>query len=847
MPRLFLKIFRRRAMERDVEAELAFHRDMAAAHGNPIPMGNTTVVQEQARDLWRFTWIENLWRDVVYGTRSLRRSPALVVAALLSLGLGIGINTAIFSLAVEFLFSQPSVTSPGSVVSVRLGGNSHANKEVVDFVRSSGLFQDVVGENEETFINWNDGAETRQIFAVQLTKNYFSALGVPIAYGRGILPQDPDEVVVLGSRFWRSRLRGDPGVIGRAIRLDGRPYTVVGILPADYRSLIGFGFSPDVYVPRYLDDTRLAMYARLKPGTTVGQARAGLLTVARRLDQVTPGPFPYAQECQVAAVGGMDRLRSATGEAGTQTLGLFFLVLQVVVGLVLLIACLNVASLLLARGAARRRELATRLSLGAGRGRLFQQLLTESLLLSLVGAILGLILRQALAAALERFRPPLPIPIRLHLTMDVRITVYAILLTTFATIACGLLPAWRSIRQSISPDLRQESKLRMQRALVVAQIALSLIVLTAGFLFLRNLWRSNAISPGFDVRHTLRADVNLPPAAYKDVQRKRSYVAESLRALAALPGIQAAAAARIIPFTDNTSFGSELTFLDTGRKVPVEYGWNAVSPDYFRAMGIPTVRGRTFLADSREVARPVVVNRTFAQRYLADREPLGRSFLWGFGKTPSRIVGIVEGTKTLSIGEDDRPQIYEDLSRIDNDRTRLQFVLRSATPPATELQAVRAALRRVEPNAGLEVETLYSSIGLAFLPSQVGAALLGGMGVLGLMLAAIGLYGVMVYSVSRRTREIGVRLALGADRRHIAFMILASAAKLILIGSAAGLLCAFFLVKPLAMFLVPGLCPSDPVSFLAVAALLAITGLAAAWGPARRAAAVDPMTSLRYE
>jgi predicted permease len=378
----------------------------------------------------------------------------------------------------------------------------------------------------------------------------------------------------------------------------------------------------------------------------------------------------------------------------------------------------------------------------------------------------------------------------------------------------------------------------MQRALVVAQIALSLMVLTAGCLFLRNLWRSNAISPGFDVRHTLRADVNLPPAAYKDVQRKRAYVAESLRALAALPGIQAAASACIIPFTDDTGFGSELTFTDTGRKVPVEFGWNAVSPDYFHAMGIPTVRGRTFLADSQEAARPVVVNRVFAERYLAGRDPLGRSFLWGFNKTPSLIVGIVEGTKTMSLGEDDRPQIYEDLSRIDNDRTRLQFVLRSATPPATQLQAVRAALRRVEPNAGLEVETLYSSIGLAFLPSQVGAVLLGGIGVLGLMLATIGLYGVMVYSVGRRTREIGVRLALGADRRDIAFMVLASATRLILTGSAAGLLCAFFLVKPLAMFLVPGLQPGDPISFLAVAALLSVTGLAAA---------VDPMTSLRYE
>jgi hypothetical protein len=287
---------------------------------------------------------------------------------------------------------------------------------------------------------------------------------------------------------------------------------------------------------------------------------------------------------------------------------------------------------------------------------------------------------------------------------------------------------------------------------------------------------------------------------------------------------------------------------DTGRKVHVEFAWNAVSPDYFRAMDIPIVRGQTFPAGSQgSAARPVIVNRAFAERYLTDRDPLGRSFFWGSNKLPSLIVGIVEGTKTLSIGEDARPQVYEDLSMIDNDRTRLQFVLRSATPPATQLRAVHAALRRVDPNAGLEVATLYSSIGLAFLPSQVGAALLGGIGVLGLMLATIGLYGVMVYSVSRRTREIGVRLALGADRRDIAFMVLSSATRLILIGSAAGLLCAFFLVKPLAMFLVPGLRPGDPVTFLAVAALLAITGLSAAWGPARRAAAVDPMTSLRYE
>lgn len=844
MRRLFLKLFRRRSMERDLETELAFHRDMAAAHGNPIPMGNTTVIQEHARDLWRFTFVENLWRDVVYGARSLRRSPALVVTALLSLGLGIGINTGIFSMAVEFLLSEPSVTDARSVVSVRMGGNSHSSKEVVEFVRASGLFQDVVGEYEEASINWNDGVETRQLSAMLLTKNYFIALGVPVALGRGILPQDPDEVAVLGNHFWRTRLRGDPAVIGRSIRLDGRPYTVVGILPNNFRSLIGFGFSPDVFVPRYLDDTILALYARLKPGMTIGGAHAGLLTVAQRLDKAMPESFRYADDIQVAAVGGFDRIKT---ETEMQTVGLFFAMLLVVVGLVLMIACVNVASLLVARGSARRQELAIRLSLGAGHGRLVQQLLVETALLSLAGVAFGLVLRQAMASAVEQLRLPLPIPIRLHLTLDWRVTLYAILLAGFATLACGLLPAWRSVRQSIAPSLRREGRMRLQRALIVAQLALSLIVLTAGFLFLRNLWRSNAISPGFDIRHTVYADVNLPPQEYKDVARKRAYVTQALRELTALPGIESAAAARVIPFTNNTTFGSSLTLLDTGKTVRALFHWNAVSPDYFRAMGIPIERGETFRMAADAATRPVIVNRAFAERYLPDRDPLGRAFLWGDNQTPYAVVGIVDGTKNLSIGEEDEPQLYEDLARIDNDRTRVQFVVGSATPPATQLQAVHAALRRIEPNAGLEVATLYSSIGLAFLPSQMGAALLGGIGLLGLMLATIGLYGVMVYSVSRRTREIGVRLALGADRRDIALMVLAGAAKLILIGSAAGLLCAFFLVKPLAMFLVPGLHPGDPVSFLAVAALMAITGLAAAWGPARRAASVDPMTSLRYQ
>ncbi len=528
--------------------------------------------------------------------------------------------------------------------------------------------------------------------------------------------------------------------------------------------------------------------------------------------------------------------------------GLFFVVLLVVVGLVLLIACVNVASLLLARASARRREIAIRLALGASRGRLLQQLLVESLLLALLGAGLGLALSQLVAALLAQIHLPLPIPIRLQIEPDWRVALYAAFLMTVATLACGLLPAWQCVRESIASDFHRGGRLRFRRTLVAAQLAVSLIVLATGFLFLRNLWKSTALSPGFDVRRTLRAEVHLPPAAYKDAQRKNLFIEQALREFKALPGIEAVAAARLIPFTDQIRQGSRLTFPETGRDVQATFHWNAVSTDYFRAMDIPVRYGRVFSPVDRGGNRVVVVNETFVQRYLDGGQAVGTTLHWGpEGKTPYQIVGVVAGTKTITIGEDDQPQLYEPLAQTDSGRPRIQFVMRSATPPVTQLDAVRQILRRLEPGAGAEVATLYSSIGLAFLPSQIGAGLLGSIGVLGLLLATIGLYGVMVYSVTRRTREIGVRMALGAGRGDISRMVLLDSAKLIGAGAAAGVFIALFVTKPLAMFLVPGLQPADPLSFLAVLLVSILTGLAATWGPVRRALAVDPIASLRHE
>jgi len=850
--KLLLKLFRRRMLQADLEAELAFHREMAEAHSNPIRLGNTAVIKEQAFDLWRFTAIENLWRDLHYAVRSLLRTPGFVLGALLSLGLGIGVNTAMFSVAVEFLLSQPSVADPPAWVSMYLGDSNHSKPEVVEFLRQSGVFQEVVGENWETPVNWNDGQETRPVFSVQTTRNYFSALGVPVAYGRGFAAGDTGNVVVLHHRFWQKHFNGDPGIVGRSIDLDGRAYTVLGVLPQSHRTLIGYGFSPDVYLPHYLPDTLLEIYARLKPGMSLGQARAALLILAERLDRSMPERYKkYANGLRVTPLAGFARLKQ---EQAATPVSLFFVVLMVLVSLVFLIACVNVAGLLLVRAANRRQEIAIRLSLGGSRGRLLQQLLAESLLLSLSGAALGFGLAQLVARLLASIQLPVPVPIRLQIEPDWRVVAYAAVLGIVATVVCGLFPALQSVKDSLSSSLhRGERRLWIRRSLVIVQIAVSVVVLATGSLFLHNLLLAGATRPGFDVRQTVRADVHLPPVAYRTKARRSAYFGEALRQLQALPGIAATAAARTLPFTEESHEHTNPTFLQTGLKTRVYFHWNAVSPDFFRAMDIPLLAGRAFTAEdaayvnARDGRPVVVVNKNFVDRYLDSRNAIGTTFLWDEGKTPYQIVGVVAGTKNMTIGEADEPQVYQPLAQIKDDRPQIQFVLRCATPPAGQLAAVRRVLRQVEPGAGIEVSTLYSSIGLAFLPSQVGAVLMGGVGILGLLLAAIGLYGVTAYSVASRTREIGVRIAIGATQASIAHLVLTESAKLLLTGSAAGLAIALFVTRPLAALFVPGLGPGDPWSFAAVVGLMTATGIVAALGPVRRAIRVDPVTSLRYE
>jgi predicted permease len=845
MRRLYLKLVRRARLDSDLEAELAFHREMAATAGNAIPLGNAASLKEQALDLWRFNRVENLWRDLVFAGRTLRKSYTFVATALLSLALGIGVNATMFSLALEFLFRQPSVRDPQSVAYVRQGGNSHMRAEVIEALRRGGVFDDVAGENEETFINFDNGVETRPIYAVQATRNYFTALGVPIAQGRGWTESDPIEVAVLHSRFWRARLGGDPAIVGRTIRLDGRLYTVLGILPDNYRSLIGYGYSPDIFVPKYIKGMSIAAYARLKPGMTIGQANAAMPALTERIRREFPSDDTTGLDLNAARVTGFEH-----PQVGNEalTVALFFAALLVIVGLVLIIACVNVANLLLARGSARRQEIAIRAALGASRPRLLQQLFAESLLISLTGAALGFFLALVAAKAIAAIPLPFPVPIRLHIELDWRVAGYAALLAIVSAAATGILPAWQSVKESLSAGMHRERKLRMRRGLVVAQIAVSFVVLTTAALFLQNLARSHSLGPGFDIRRTLRAAIFLPPGQYQDGARVKLFVARALEELRTVPAIESAAAVRVVPFTDATTFGVDLKFPDNGQKQHAEFNWNAVTPEYFRVMDIPLVRGRTFDARDKGGPNVAIVNEEFVRRYLPGREPIGLTFLWGpDGKTQCEIVGVVRGTKNITIGENPRAQLYEPFNQVQYQRPRIQIVARSATPPVEQLAAVREAIRRAEPAAGIEAETMFSAIGFAFLPSQVGAALMTGIGALALVLALTGLYGVLAYSVARRTREIGIRMAVGASPRHVSRMVLGEFVWLLAVGIAIGLGIAVVVTRPLAMFFVPGLSPSDPASFGAVIAVLGGAGALAALGPVRRALGVDPLQSLRYE
>jgi predicted permease len=863
-------LWRRNRFDLELDEEIRFHLDTrmeelvqagfserAARAQARREFGPPSRLREDSRSAWQFLLLEDLLADLKYAGRAVRRNPVFAAAAILSLALGIGANLAIFSLTMEFLFSRPSVRDSQSLAYVILGGNSNAAPAQYRFMKDAHVFDGLAGVNPETEANWRHGNDTYRLWGARVTDNFFDVAGVPVELGRPIHAGDQREAV-LSYGFWTGRLGGDSNILGRSLILDGLLYTVVGILPPDHRTLIGFGFSPDLYLtidPTTAgNQTSVMLYARL-PAQMMRQAvYPHLLALCRELDKVFPqAEFKWSQNTEMRGVAGLERLKLLSG----LPLAAFFGMLMTVVGLVLLMACANVASLLLAGAASRQHELAIRQSIGASRGRIVRQLLAESLLLATLGTVAGLLLNLATAATANRIRLPLPVPLRLQIQPDWRLLCYAIGLAMASALVCGLMPALKATKRDVQTALKLgersvAARLGFRNVLVIAQLTSSVVLLLTAFLFLRNLLLSNSLSPGFDIHHTVWAYMRLVPERYssKDPAELRTKIQavsrRALEQLRSLPGVESAAAAAIVPLNDNLKMGGDV-LVDGRTQAPrLLYTGNWIGPTYFKTMGIPLLSGRDFLPADREGApRVVILNLSMARNFFGERNPVGHTLRF-HGDPPAIIVGVVRNSKYFSLGEKDLPAVYWPDAQSSRAVVNLNFLLRTSRPESI-LKEVNGALGDIDASAAIEVKPMSRALGLALLPSRVGAALLGSMGVLGLLLAAIGLYGVLTYSVSRRIREIGIRVALGAGPATVGYIVFRSSLLLVGAGLAMGGVLSYFAASPLAMFLVPELSPHDPVSLVAVFATLLLVALAATFSPAIRALRVDPMVALRYE
>ena len=595
------------------------------------------------------------------------------------------------------------------------------------------------------------------------------------------------------------------------------------------------------------------MFARLKPGMTIPEARARLMGVLEELDRVKPeeGWKRASVGTRVFGVTGTGNLKQTAPGAVTA----FFAMLVAVVGLVLLIACTNVASMLLARAASREHELAIRVSLGAGRLRLMRHLLAESLLLTTMGAAGGVAISAACGELAGRIRLPVPMPFHLVMAPDWRLLWYSLGLVASATLLCGLLPAMKAVRGEVNPALKRQERQTegtwsLRGAMVTGQIAVSALLLAAGFLFLHNLARASSLDPGFDVRHTIWAYMRLAPGAYADKgQKKQTALARgAIEGLRALPGVEAAAITRIVPLNDNWHESTSIRPDGARDAIRVEIEVNDVGPGYFRTAGTPILAGREFDDGDGKGSQPMaIVNEEFAREVFGGTNPVGHTILSdGPGALPVRIVGLAKNSKYFAIGEKQKAAVYHPYFASE-EPVNLHFLARVAGAPESYVRAINGVLGKLDGTAAIETKPMSRALGLAMPPSEAGAVTLGAMGLLGLVLAAAGLYGVLLYTVSRRTREIGLRVALGARPMDVARMVSGQSLALAGSGMAMGLGIAYFALRPLALFLVPGLNAVDVPAFGEVVGVLIAVAVLATVVPVSRAPRVDPMVALRCE
>jgi putative ABC transport system permease protein len=872
--RLFGSI-RKDKLEGQLDEELQFHIEMRtrefiaagmtpeeARHQAARVFGNQLLLKERTRDVDTIGWIESLWQDLRYAFRLLRKSPGFTIVAVLTLALGIGANTAVFSV-VNTVLLRP-LPYPESERLVKIWStNPNTNRwgmwtaypRFVDWRRHTTVFEEMATARTWV-INLSGGDHPEALYGVVTSSRLFQLLRVQPMLGRAFLPEEDqrghDHVIILSYGLWQRRFGGGRAVIGRTVDLDRQSYTVIGVMPRDFRfpPELPASYGVDAWLPPAPDPSRdervsnnYYTYARLKPGVTLAQAQA-------EMDAINHGLAEKHSEDRglgVKVAGWQQQVGSEVRPA--------LLILLGAISLVLLIACANVANLLLARGATRQREAALRQALGAGRGRLIRQLLTESLLLAVFGGVTGLFLAHLGLEVFIRLAPDIP---RLNeMTMDPHVLLFSAALTLGTGLIFGIAPALQGSKTDLQDVLKESGsrltagsmRARMRSVLVVAEMTLALMLLAGAGLLIRSFVRVQEIDPGFNAKNLLTAFVMLPPAKYPEPRRQAEFFREVMERIGSLPGVEWAGGADSAPMLSNDAGPVSIEGHPVGPgEVKIQAERPKITPDYFRAMGIRLLRGRAFTWADNEGSPPVaIINEAAARQYWPNEEAMGKRVRLEDGSAPvwRQVIGVVGDVRQDGLVQAGRPEVYAPLNQVPV--PYMVLVVRTRSGPAVFAGAVRHAVMAVDKEQPLfQIQAMQQVLDDSVAGRRFQMSLLAFFAAIALGLAAIGIYGLMSYSVNQRTHEIGIRMALGAKRDEVLRLVVRQGLVLAMIGVALGMAGALLLTRFLSSMLY-GVGVNDPITLLSVAVLLSGVAALASFIPASRASRIDPTVALRHE
>ncbi|MGA7623403.1 MAG: ABC transporter permease [Candidatus Acidiferrales bacterium] len=789
-------------------------------------------------------------QDIRYAARMLIKNRGFTAIVVITLALGIGANTAIFSVVNAVLLRPLSFKDPSQLVTIyddqpQMGHTNASYPEYLDWREQAQIFANVAAEFNSSYVLTGQGAP-EQLRALRISSSYLPMLGVEPILGRNLRPEEElqsgERVVLLSYATWKGRFAADPEIVGRTLDLSDQTFTVIGVLPRDLsigdtvEIMTGLRLDPSVGIR---DMHFLTTNGRLRPGLSLAQARTELQPIAERIEK------ERATNHGIAMVDMKQSLTSGT------TTPLF--VLLAAVGFVLLIGCANVANLLLVRAVKRRREMAIRVAVGAGHWRLIRQLLSESVLLGLVGGLFSIAVAQwSIAGLLRIFAHHLPRWSGIKL--DTHVLLFAFCTSVLTGILFGLAPAWESLKVSVYDTLKEGARAsgqvsqRKRNMLVVSEIALSVVLLTGAGLLIRSFVQLSRVNKGFESDHVLSFTIDLPHDRYPEPARQASFFQQVLERLKNLPGVQAVGMVNFLPLSGSNAIGDvEIegqTFAkDSGPIANKRFA----SGDYFRTMHIPLLRGRSFTeADTMTAPHVAMVNQAFARKFFSSQDPIGKQIKFGWTTEGyQQIVGVVGDVKHDSLHEPAQPEVY--VPYLQRPAESFQFVVRTNIDPTSLASAVREQVSAVDSNQPIhDLETMDSIVSESLADQRTAMWLLGAFASLALVLTVVGIYGVISYSVSQRSHEIGLRMALGAQPSHVLRKFLAEGLLVTAAGIAVGLTAALFLTQLMAS-LIYGVSARDPLTLAGVVVVLTAVALLASYIPARRAMRVDPMVALRYE